>query len=69
MSASSFLRLTKLMERTGWSRASIYRLVAKGEMPAPYLLSPTGRAVGWLESDVDAYIESRVAAATKPAVS
>ena len=61
----SFLRLPTVKSRTGLSRASIYRLMVLGEMPKPYALSSSGRAVGWLESEIDAYIESRIAAKSK----
>ena len=44
--------------RVGLSRSSIYAFIAKGEFPAPKQLG--ARAVGWLESDIDAWLESRI---------
>ena len=41
-----------------YGRASIYRLIAAGQFPRPYSLG--ARAVAWLESDIDAWIEARV---------
>jgi prophage regulatory protein len=57
-----FLRLVEVRNRVPFSRASIYRKISAGEFPRPYSLG--ARAVGWLESDIDAWIESRVKAAS-----
>ncbi len=43
--------------RLGLSRASVYRLIARGELPAPLRL--TSRAVRWPESEIEAWIASR----------
>jgi prophage regulatory protein len=51
------LRLPTVIERTGLSRSSIYRLVQLGRFPAPVKLSE--RASAWRESDVVAWLESR----------
>jgi len=55
-----FLRLAEVKGRVGYGRASIYRLIASGQFPRPYSLG--ARAVAWLESDIDAWIEARVKA-------
>ncbi|MBX7259893.1 MAG: AlpA family phage regulatory protein [Candidatus Hydrogenedentes bacterium] len=48
------------MDRTGLRRSSILDGVVRGNFPSPIKLS--SRAVGWLESDVNGWIESRIAA-------
>ncbi|MBY0429345.1 MAG: AlpA family transcriptional regulator [Alphaproteobacteria bacterium] len=53
------LRLPDVMAKTGLKRSSIYAYVKEGKFPAPTLLGV--RACGWLEADVDAWIESRIA--------
>lgn len=53
------LRLPHVKNKTGYSRSSIYLKVAEGTFPAPISLG--GRSVGWLESEVDAWIEARIA--------
>ena len=53
------LRMPEVEARTGLTARSIRRLVAKGEFPQPIRLSP--RTVGWLESEVDAWILERAA--------
>ncbi|MCB1943977.1 MAG: AlpA family transcriptional regulator, partial [Candidatus Accumulibacter sp.] len=45
--------------RTGLSRSTIYLRIADGSFPRPVSLGP--RAVGWLESEVDDWLASRVA--------
>jgi prophage regulatory protein len=56
----SFERLKKVMTRVPLSRPSIYRKVSDGSFPRPINLG--GRAVAWLWSDIDAWIDARVKA-------
>jgi prophage regulatory protein len=63
-----FLRLPKVMDRVAIRKGSIYKKIAAGEFPSPYPLGPHARAVGWLESDIDRWIEEqRLARSDKPA--
>ena len=57
--APRLLRLPAVLDRVGVSRASLYRMIAAGEFPAPVQLSP--RSVAWPESDVSEWIEARIA--------
>ena len=52
------LRLPEVKRRVGLSRSSIYAKVQRAEFPAPIGLG--GRAVAWLEIDVDTWIGDRV---------
>ena len=52
------LRLPEVIRRVGYSRPSIYRKMNSAEFPSPVNLG--GRAVAWIESEIDAWIESRV---------
>ncbi len=45
--ATKILRCKGVLLRTGLSRATIYRLIAKEWFPSPVKLSTT--AVGWIE--------------------
>ena len=49
---------------TGLSTSSGYELIAKGLFPRPVPLSDVenARAVGWLDFEIENWIESRVAA-------
>lgn len=53
------LRRPEVEHLTGYSRSTIYRLMDIGQFPRPVRLSP--RSVAWLESDIQAWIDSRIA--------
>jgi prophage regulatory protein len=53
-----FLRLAEVRQRVPYSRSTIYQLIAQGRFPKPVSLG--ARAVAWLESEIDAWIEARV---------
>ena len=55
------LRQTEVVERVGYSPMHLRRLEAAGVFPRRVKLSPGGSAVGWIESEIEAYIEERVA--------
>ena len=61
--AYTILRLQHVKARTGLSRSTIYALIKDGLFKAPISLG--ARAVGWLDSDVDEFIEQRVKASRK----
>ena len=56
--AITILRLPKVIERVGFARSSIYAFISSGKFPAPIKIGP--RAVGWLNSDIDAWINACV---------
>ncbi len=52
------MRRPEVLTRVGLSSSTLYEMTAAGEFPAPI---PIGRqAVGWLESEVDAWIKKRI---------
>ena len=55
------LKRPEVRQRTTLSDSTLYRLLDRGEFPRPIKVNPNGRAVAWLESEVDAWIESRLA--------
>ncbi len=57
---TSILRLPAVKARTGLARSTIYLRVAQGSFPRPVGLG--GRAVGWLEAEVQNWLEQRIAA-------
>ena len=57
------LRRTQVQARTGISRSGIYQKMADGEFPKSISLGP--RAVGWLESSIDRWIQSRIELSSK----
>jgi len=60
MSEDKFLRIRQVIERTGLSRPSIYAMIKMGAFPASIALE--ARAVGWLESEIDKWMEARKSA-------
>ncbi len=56
----ALLRLPAVISRTGLSRPRIYAYIAAGTFPRQINLG--ARAVGWLESEVTAWINDRIAA-------
>ena len=54
----SILRRKQVEARTGLARSTIYLHIKAGSFPRSIALGP--RAVGWLESDVNNWIASRV---------
>ena len=54
---TKFLRLPEVAARCGYSRPSIYRLIAEGSFPKPHKLG--ARASGWRESDIEQWCQSR----------
>lgn len=59
----TILRRKQVEIRTGLSRSTIYARISEGTFPPPIDLG--GRAVGWLESEIDAWLQSRIAASRK----
>ena len=58
--AKVVLRLPLVKARTGLSRSTIYLRIAEGSFPKPVSLGD--RAVGWLESEIESWLSSRVEA-------
>lgn len=52
------LRIKAVVERSGLSRATIYRRIALGQFPSQADLGG-GSAVGWRESDIATWIANR----------
>ncbi len=62
-SLPKIFRLPLVVAATGLSRSSIYAFVANGTFPQPVRLG--ARAVGWKESDLKEWLDSRHTAAIK----
>jgi prophage regulatory protein len=53
------LRLAQVIERIGIKETALRQMMARGEFPPPFKIGI--RAVAWLQSDVDRWIEERAA--------
>lgn len=56
----TILRLPEVKRSTGLSRSTIYLRISEGTFPRPVSLG--GRAVGWLEAEVQDWLERRIEA-------
>ena len=61
----TILRLPGVRATTGLSRSTIYLRVAEGSFPKPVGLG--GRAVGWLEAEVQDWLQRRIEASRSAA--
>lgn len=59
--ADTLIRLPDVLDKTGLSRMSVYRLMAAGTFPASRKLMGPGRRapVAWSANEVQAWIEDR----------
>ena len=58
--SQSVLRLPQVKAKAGLSRSAIYSLEKTGDFPARIPLG--ARSVGWIESEVQAWIDVRMSA-------
>jgi prophage regulatory protein len=58
--SEAILRLPAVKAQTGLSRSTIYLRISQGAFPKPISLGP--RAIGWLQSEVSAWVNCRVKA-------
>ena len=56
--AIEILRLPAVTSRTGLSKSTIYKRISEGSFPAPISLGD--RAVGWIDSAVDGWVQERI---------
>ena len=53
------LRMRQLAEKLSLSDSHIYTLIQQNQFPKPFTLVHGGRAMGWYESDIDAWLAKR----------
>ena len=63
-SPTKAIRQIEVLQRTGLSRTTLWRRINALNFPAPFKLGG-GRAVAWLEHEIDAWIECQAAARGK----
>jgi prophage regulatory protein len=62
------VRHNQVRKKLNVSSAKLFDMIAQGQFPKPFTLVPNGRAVGWLESEVDQWIIDRKNAAQMEAI-
>jgi len=53
------IKLPKVIEKTARKRSAIYDGMNQGTFPKPVVLG--AKSVAWVESEIDAWIEARIA--------
>ena len=61
MQTNRILSLPEVQSVVPYSRSSLWRLEKSGDFPKRIKLTPNGRRVGWKESEIQRWIESRQA--------
>ncbi|MFL0415092.1 helix-turn-helix transcriptional regulator [Sphingomonas sp. 179-A 2A2 NHS] len=56
-----FIRIKEAQQRSGLSRSSLYRKIGEGTFPPGHRLGP--RCRGWLNSEIQAWIDAQIGAA------
>lgn len=60
---TKILRKRQVTERTGLPPSSMYEKISAGTFPKPIRLGGEGtRCTGWIESEVEAWIQERIEA-------
>ena len=62
----TILRLPEVKKTTGLSRSTIYARISHGTFPKPVNLG--GRAVGWVEAEIEEWLRQRIEASRKAEV-
>jgi prophage regulatory protein len=62
--ATTIIRLPEVISRTGLPRSSIYQKISIGTFPGSITLGP--RAVGWINEEIDQWIEECIRKARTP---
>ena len=57
--SQSFIRLSEVLRRTGYSKAWIYRLLKENRFPRPVKIG--SRSIAFVENEIDEWINQRIA--------
>ncbi|MDR5771224.1 MULTISPECIES: AlpA family phage regulatory protein [unclassified Caballeronia] len=55
------LGIKQVAEKVNLGKSTIYRMIERGEFPKPFVL--TGHRTAWVDTEIDAWLAARVAAA------
>ncbi|MCG7867613.1 MAG: AlpA family transcriptional regulator [Candidatus Thiodiazotropha taylori] len=61
--ATAILRLPTVKARTGLSRSTIYLRISEDSFPKPISLG--NRAVGWVEAEINEWLDQQIEASRK----
>jgi len=66
VSPPQLVRLSDVLEQTALSKTAAYAGIRAGTFPKPVQLGE--RAVGWVQAEIDAWVQARIAARDTEAV-
>lgn len=55
-------RIPQVLQQIGLKRSTLYALIASGEFPQQIKLSKDGRAVAFVQAEIDEWVAARIAA-------
>ncbi|WP_047496680.1 AlpA family transcriptional regulator [Terriglobus sp. TAA 43] len=55
------LRLPEVLKRTGLGKTAVYEAMSRGDFPKSIALLG-GRSKGWVEGEIEAFLQSQIAA-------
>jgi len=58
--SKTILRFPKTIKKVGLSKSTIYLKIKNNQFPKPILLGNGGRSVGFIESEIDDWIQQRI---------
>ena len=58
--SNNIIRLPDVIKKCGLSKSTIYLMISKDEFPESISLGE--RSVGWIESEIDQWLEEKIAA-------
>ncbi|MDB9798196.1 AlpA family transcriptional regulator [Pseudomonadales bacterium] len=61
---NKILRFPEVTARTGLSRSRLYHAMSEGTFPSS--ISIGERAIGWIEAEIDAWVDSKIEQARRP---
>ncbi|MBE5158588.1 AlpA family transcriptional regulator [Vibrio parahaemolyticus] len=64
--SNKIIRLPEVIQETGLSRSTIYLRMSKGDFPQSISLGD--RAVGWLQEEVNQWLEQKISASRNSGV-
>jgi prophage regulatory protein len=60
--SKTILRKSDVLKKVGVSKTQLQTLIEAGEFPGAIKLGgPEARAIGWIESEIDAWIDQKIA--------
>jgi len=54
------IRLPEVLQRTGYSRSTVYDKIKRGQFPKPVALGPNSS--GWVEPEINDHVDGLIAA-------